>query len=1389
MRAIRHGRVLFAVLAALSCFATPAFAQYACDASSFSIQLSPLPNPPGTFPDGRPAVVSWYQIAAGQSQSITINYQFCSASFPASATQMRYKLNFGGGITGTQPVVPRTGTDSFAPASMSISVPGNAMLNQNFGGSIIAEALDSGGTVVTLRNFSLDVWVPGPPPTFFPEITPFNVAVTAGDTIGRTFQAAINHEPAFNAMIRVFPGTLPAGVTITPAEQFLNPPYNPVTFTVKAAAGTPATDPNCASQPCGTDVQIMFSPQGQTAKAGTLRIAVVAGGPPPGYTVTVIPDRFNIAQNQTQALSATVRATNGFQGTVTFTTDHNQAQLDILPFSITVPANGTVTQPFNVRATTGSTVGSANFILTGTSGTLQKTVPIFPTITATTQPDFSFSASAANPPMIQAGDATRVTVSATPIGGFNSPVSVTMQLPAGITAALADLSFTLSSGAMTRQITLNSEVSTSGAKTITFTATSGAIQRTSMTTFNVTPRLGGTTPVIDAVSPELTTPTLSQTVFLVGRNFAVGATATSLTPGVVVERTMVRTSGLAEVTVTVRPGVTPRGYRIDVRNPDGASTVDGGRLIIRGRDDLGAALGVSTAAILEPRQGQIIANGQQVYPVGHLFTSGTGTVQGHWALDGVPYDSFSATVAGGRLVTSVGKCPSSEGTSPQICGQMPIPALSWGASHRLELVIDSPAKAVSAAVALIGSPDSATTMAVYEPLDGAEFSDQPPLFRWTLVPGAGGYELEFRSVEQQNGRPRVVAFRTTETRFAMKRKDLLRLGAGSFQWRVRSISPGDVRSDSTPWQTITLKPALMAMRVAQIASASGVTGLGIDPETPADAPATVSAAARDYAVTPNVILSGDKGDQTDTRGVRAQMSLQGELGNAGARTQFTGDLSYAGSPDPQRLVQESRNWVIQAGTPVERSGGDVRFGYTSPDFTDGAEFLTSGLARTGVLARARSRYGTLSYYQPVDSAIQGVISGNPEKLGIHSFGFSTIEGRPYLVRLIGLEVTEPEDTMLGTTGSRLRTFGAYSRYDVKPWLALVGEVASGKVTAIGLGTSSRNGIAFRAGAMGTASGVTFAVNVRSVSANFVNPANRGLNPGGVSDRLATDITLSKSIGRSALSVAVTRQVQGGSDDSTLPDSSQTTATLGLNTTIGIVAMNFGANTTIDRGDGDEAAFLTETSRRQSGFTANFSETLGRLSLGQNLSIQRTDDKINALSSQDVSSLTFNVSGALLRNVSLSSSLTGTRTEAAPVLGTTDNWSVSLQPSIAMPFAALSFQPSISYSRSKNAVQNSDTKGEGYQGVLQWSPTSFGSLVAAQVSTSWNRQGFGGLVPTSSLERSYQASLTMRLNKKRGLAVFPRSTPLAGSATPELPVAAAPPAEAATTSTTSPAAGS
>jgi hypothetical protein len=819
-------------------------------------------------------------------------------------------------------------------------------------------------------------------------------------------------------------------------------------------------------------------------------------------------------------------------------------------------------------------------------------------------------------------------------------------------------------------------------------------------------------------------------------------------------QTVFHNEHLLEIRVMVRPGTNAGAHHIHVRNPDGLSSSAPGTLIARSRDDIGAPLSVTTAAIVQPVDGSIVSNASDVFPQAVLATTGTGSITGHWEIcnafaEGtcMRFGQFTATVAGGMPT--------------RIKSETRLPSQPWSGAEAamLRLVIDHPQSVDPAEIRLIYASDQLTEFVAYAPADGFEMDGKAPRFSWTLAPGASGYIVEFLIGEEEAARS--VHFRTTQTWWTPSRQDLERIGAGTHRWRVRPVlAPGETLGPPTRWMTITIHPTAIAAakRVAQVAAASADLHIDTQDAGGGMAPAP---AATNYAVSPNVTINGGK-DQ-DTTG-RASLTGQGELTGAAAASKFTGDLSYGANFDPRRVVQESHNWVLQGGSAPDRYGVDARLGFTSPDFTDSAEYLTSGVARIGVIGSARTKIGTFSYYQPFDTTIQGVMSANLENLDIRSAAFATPDGKPLQFRFIGLEVDDPGNEDWGLAASRTRTFGVLAKWNLASGTALVAEMAQGEVEGTeDPGLPSRDGNAYRIGVIGNAGGFSYGINLRSTDANFVNPANRGLTPGGVADRLMGDLSLSRSFGRTSVSFTARRQEQGRSDESTLPDAHQTGFNLSVNSMLGPVMLSLGANTTSDRGDADDFSFLPETRRDQRGFSATFSETVGRFSLSQSLSFQTMRDDISPYADQDMTSINLNASGALATNFMLSASLSGARTEAAPELGTTDNWSFSLQPGIAIPFASLSFQPVLMIGRTTNDILSSDSKNESLQAMLQWSPQWLGSFASAQISAGWNRNAFGDTPATTS--RTYQGSLTMRLNKNKGMPMFPRSAPLPGTEEP------------------------
>lgn len=1411
-------------------------------------------------------------IPQGSTGSVTISSQILPG-FPTNAERIEYTLaNFSGG-TGIGTAV--TFAPGFPPTNLTILVNSTTPPG-TYSAMISAIVKDSTGAVIGNKDFpnAVTINVTAAPCDFTIMPDPSSLRIPQGGSAQlRVFASATGGcSGTFS-----FTATTPAGVTVN-SPQTTTFPNTTVNFTYTAAATAP---------PGTYSTTITVQGSGVTK---TLNVPLEITGNP-DFTVTVTPDRFNVQQGNAVTLTVTVTSLNGFAGAVTLTPENSTVLLEVTPspFTLTVPANGSVTQALTVRARSDAPAGSANFLLRAQSGTIQKSVPIFPTITAGAQPDFTVDV-APNPLNVVAGQSAALTFTVRPVNGFTGTVTLTPQASPGLSFSTLSLQLTPNNP---QQLTVTAAPTAStGPRPVTFTATSETLQKTVSSTVNVQPAAAPGTLTITRLAPQATVRgTRSQTIRVAGTGFVTGATAFFGSGGIRVERTVVYSPTLADVTITVPNDVAIGPHRIDLRNPDGVTTQPGGTLLVYPPDAIGAPLDVTTAAIVFPVEGTIVANRDSIFPRALLATTGTGTIVGYWALDGIPFDRFTATVAGGFPV--------------EVRSNVPIPPSPWGA-RRLEIIIDSPRKVASPGVNVVFSADSATRLVIYAPRDRAVVDEDVPTFRWTLLPGVTGYEIEIDPDADGMATRRI---RLTRSEWSPTREDLDKIAGGAFRWRVRGIYPGDVRGEPTDWARVIVTPANVKIDVevdgATVRWAGGARGLlyrldfvdhagrrvfdaltwksdyelrhvavrdrvtavrvsavtpygrvagrsaqvslpdvllvrtrnfpssraievtSITPAklassyplievryrgevSPADAAifvdgtdvtamsdlsdglirfaaidalppgrhtvrvslagheamssfdvqdtqpensAITPSLRRDYVVTPMGTITAAKDQDPNAR---LQLTTQSDVGVGNIGTKLTGDLSYAAQFDPSHTVQESRNWVTLFSTNGASAGAEAQLGYTTPSFTDGAEFLTSGVARTGVTARANFKGATVAYYQPFDTAIHGVLSNANEDLDIRSAAISTPEGKRYSARLIALQVEDPGNGDMGIAASKLDTFGIYGKFDVSPRLSIALEAARGEVNGT-FGDSSRDGNAYRLalnGAMGT---FTYGFNVREVGANFVNPANRALTPGGVADRLSTDLTLGKSFGQTALNLTLRRQDGGRSDESTTPETSQTGANLSLTHQFGPrVNFTVAANATHDDGDADETLFLPATDRSQSGISATFSENFGRFNASQTLSWQQTEDEINVSSSQDVGTINLSLTGTLTQNFNLSTNLGLTRTEADPIIGTTENLTLSLQPSIAVPAMSLSFQPAISWSTTDNDVTNSETENSSVQANVQWSPAMLNNMISAQVGASINRTDNSGFVSTTQTDRTYQGSVTLKLSKSRGVPLFPSS---------------------------------
>jgi hypothetical protein len=1011
-------------------------------------------------------------------------------------------------------------------------------------------------------------------------------------------------------------------------------------------------------------------------------------------------------------------------------------------------------------------------------------------------------------------------------------------------------------------------------------------------------------PNIDAiVPPSVVGPSLATTLRVSGTNFAPGGVVFALTPGVVVERTSVFGPTVAEIVVHVLAGTPPGALRLGFRNPDGGTSVRDGTLTVYPRGAIGAPLSVNTATIVFPVEGTIVSNSEAVYPRALLAMSGSGTVVGAWAVDGAPFDRFTATTNAGAPL--------------EIRARLPIPPTSWG-EHRLSLIIDSPQLSDGPSVKFESSATSATRLTIYEPAERAVI-EGPPRIRWTLVPGASAYEVEILHVADDGRELGSGRYRTTETSWTPKD-----LGSGTMRARLRTVFQGDTRGEPTEWRTFVFLPAKASLHIdsaagRQVAWSGGGLGMiyriefrrgesrcfdalsfsspyrmatsiewrncdavRVDAFSPTGTllgksqlvtlgknfapPVALVAEQKPAEVIERLPRAGAVGggllsvaarwregahadsallvDGTDVTSVAMRqpraivydallplaagkhvaalaspgaldewtfivsddqaptapavtnaptyviqpsgtgsvqrtrrdqitagglsLSSQGAAGDitAGNGVQATGDLVYAGRLDPNHLAQASRNWVGQGRKGYGSMWGSARYGYTTPDFTEGAEFLTSGTARTGVVARVGSAWGTLSYYQPVDPQVHGVISASPENLGIRSAAFATPDSKPYLIRVIALRMQEPANDLLGTTETTTRTFGIFARYDFGPKGMLSAEAAHGSVTPqAGSAQVSRSGDAIRLTANGILAGTTCSADLRDVDSNYVNPGNRSLIPG-----TGQHFTLGRMIGRNVLSLTLGRQEQGRESNSPLQHATASAVGLNVTTTFNPrISLITALGVSADHADALIASSLPSTSRRNSSASAALSEAFSKINVSETLTWSRLDDHKSPLANNDVTSMTIAVSGAPITNVALASSAGLTRTNATPAVGTTDSLLLSLTPSIAFPTRCLSVSPSATISQTTNDVTASNLRTQSFGSIVQWSPLWKSSLVSGQVSATTTHMAAAMMPRTRT--NVYTGAVTLHLSKTRGLPMFAGPPLLPGTQPPAPPAAA------------------
>ncbi len=475
---------------------------------------------------------------------------------------------------------------------------------------------------------------------------------------------------------------------------------------------------------------------------------------------------------------------------------------------------------------------------------------------------------------------------------------------------------------------------------------------------------------------------------------------------------------------------------------------------------------------------------------------------------------------------------------------------------------------------------------------------------------------------------------------------------------------------------------------------------------------------------------------------RGQVSTRFDIATGAVEAKATGDIGGSQTlQSPHTTASESRNWDLQlaAGGPNFRA--EARGGYSPPDFLDQSEFLMAGLARGGVQGKAVTPVGALSYYRTTND-IPASVGTSMMMLSqqIEAAGYQ-FPGDPNKLLLRAFALRSEDEGMPEVPATTSEAIGIFGRWSVSPKFQVLFEGARGRLEPAD--SEKVEGNAFRVGATGTLGKVTYGLTLRDTAAEFINPANPGLTPGGVPDRRGGDLSLSTMLGRASLSLQA-RRLQSGGNEGAGPTITEDGAALNLSLPLGQqVSMSGSATLNATYGAAVPERYLPATDRSMTGLTLNFTEMAGVASFSQALSWQEMEDQVTPGSNQDVMSVNLSANGTMAPWLSLNGMLSGTRTDAAQPMGRTDQFMAAVQPTFTLAPLFVTLTPRGSYSRSENDVSSSVSESEQYQFVVQYAPPWLGSFLAFEVVADLTRSMSSYQEGSPPFQRRVIATLTVR----------------------------------------------
>lgn len=657
-------------------------------------------------------------------------------------------------------------------------------------------------------------------------------------------------------------------------------------------------------------------------------------------------------------------------------------------------------------------------------------------------------------------------------------------------------------------------------------------------------------PQLISASPGFTTQGVEQVrMTLVGTNFRQGATVVISPPlatlsasdghtrasDVSVQSVTVVNSGVMTALVSVSPTAVQGLRAVDVLNLDGTSTIDPTTTTPQGStqpmrvsptNSIGSPLSVLNMAMMHPRDGTVVMQGDELNAAAVLAGTGTGTVIGQWVWDGNVIEQFSATIVGGGSTT--------------IETRQSLPTWLLGA-HTLQLRMTEPNQVASRPIEVVVSAGKWKMEQLIQPESGAVFDvNEAPHLLWAVVPGAMRYQVGFSREPYFSTIDKW--FDVAENHWQVPAAVWQSLPEGELYWTVRTVdASGEPRkplpmrviyrrqkeeSDS-PHSLATMQAAGRTMRVntqlglrragwqtnpirANYLRADYVTASAAAPAaaaapakggTDAEAPKAAGTNAKKH-VGPSEDGEIDMNTQwasgsnpPDSNVITAAEHMTYQQGPWHFEINGSGLLNSILNPEAQRTSHgKVNNYVIQLVDQKKAWGANLRFGIVTPMLYNDAQYVSAATPRQGVELALKTPGGTFSGFTNTnDAALGGGSSMNVQQ---------RMEGASWQARLpqwaqLRLMWLNAEDvgasSKLSASGD---VYGGLLNIQLtKKWQWTTEYAVSHDNPNTTVATSTREfGRTWRTGITGQRGKTNASIAYHDVSANFGNPTNPGLTP-------------------------------------------------------------------------------------------------------------------------------------------------------------------------------------------------------------------------------------------------------------------------------------------------------